>query len=649
MPRLIKHNNNRANGGRRFSRRFLVFLSLLFSLIAISPLPLHAFSTPSISDVPDSITFKDKTVILRDLKNPFRDDPSNLNKYIKEGGDVYFKHCFLCHGDLLNGRGIFGESLFPPPADFIAHFMPEYYAFWRIVKGGRGLPAQYEPWNSAMPSWEETLSEDEIWKVILFIHETPYENIDKDILSTPSLEKGKIVYDKKCAFCHGVNGDGKGVSAPYSSPKPRNFVKGHLKMRSTPFGKIPTDEDIFNAISDGLPGTSMPAWSHLSEVDRWSLVLYLKSLSKKFAKFKKKGKVHKLVIAPPPPAFTLESIASGKDLFMKNCSGCHGVKGRGDGESTHRIVNIEKDSLFPRNLTKSWLFRRGSSRKDLYTTIRTGLSLTSMPMLSSRIFSDTQIWDIVNFVQTLSPALKPEIKKTLLVEKIEGDIPADPDNKMWKSVNQYYYPLAGQIIHSPKAYYPTVNSVSIQAVHNGEEIAFRIIWDDQTVDPILRKSGKAEESPPPPLPPELVVEFDENIPDAETEPQKFPDSAALQFPVSYGADSVKPYFLNGNKSAPVNLWKWNSYPTGAVNMAAEGIEHITTLPDANQNIQSSFDFKYGQYRVVLKRILNNGEKGREVQFITGEPIPIAFNIWDGGQNENGPKMAISSWFEMILK
>ncbi len=84
-------------------------------------------------------------------------------------------------------------------------------------------------------------------------------------------------------------------------------------------------------------------------------------------------------------------------------------------------------------------------------------------------------------------------------------------------------------------------------------------------------------------------------------------------------------------------------------MFAEGIDRITTLPDTSQNLQSSFDFKYGQYRVVLKRKLRNTGKGREVQFITGEPIPIAFNIWDGAQDEHGTKKAISSWFEMILK
>ena len=31
-----------------------------------------------------------------------------------------------------------------------------------------------------------------------------------------------------------------------------------------------------------MPGTSMPAWKHLPEVDRRSLVLYLKTLGKKF-------------------------------------------------------------------------------------------------------------------------------------------------------------------------------------------------------------------------------------------------------------------------------------------------------------------------------------------------------------------------------
>lgn len=43
--------------------------------------------------------------------------------------------------------------------------------FWRIAKGGIGLPAEGGPWASAMPAWEDFLSEDDIWNVILFLYD----------------------------------------------------------------------------------------------------------------------------------------------------------------------------------------------------------------------------------------------------------------------------------------------------------------------------------------------------------------------------------------------------------------------------------------------------------------------------------------------
>ena len=43
--------------------------------------------------------------------------------------------------------------------------------FWRIAKGGPGLPREGTPWNSAMPAWEDLLTEDEIWAVIIFLYE----------------------------------------------------------------------------------------------------------------------------------------------------------------------------------------------------------------------------------------------------------------------------------------------------------------------------------------------------------------------------------------------------------------------------------------------------------------------------------------------
>jgi hypothetical protein len=128
-----------------------------------------------------------KTYPLESTNNPFRvDEQDNYKdsfpfldadkteymKYVTEGGTIFFQNCHYCHGDQLNGLGMFSHVFNPTPANFIdpgtIAMLQEAFIFWRVSKGGPGLPNESTPWSSAMPSWEEHLKTDEIWKVILF-------------------------------------------------------------------------------------------------------------------------------------------------------------------------------------------------------------------------------------------------------------------------------------------------------------------------------------------------------------------------------------------------------------------------------------------------------------------------------------------------
>ncbi len=628
-----------------------IFFSLAWILIFYSP--AFSFQSPDPKDLPDSINFRNESISLKDLKNPLKENPEELSKNIAEGGKIYFKNCFLCHGDLLDGNGLYGKSFTPPPADlrklWINPPKRENYTFWRIAKGGRGLPNEFGPWNSAMPAWENVLTIEEIWKVILFIYETIQNPQVKNFPAEPSLDRGKEVYKVKCAYCHGEEGKGDGVSAPFSSPRPRNLTKGHIKFRTTHFGKIPTDEDLYKALTRGLKGTTMPSWKHLGDVDIKSLILYLKSLSKKFKKFVDRKKTHKIVSVPTPPPFDLESTKRGRELFIKNCSGCHGFLGRSDGESTKKIVNIASDAIRPRNLTKSWTFRRGHSRKDLFLTIRTGLSTTAMPRFSDRVHSDQMIWDIVNYISTLSPASEPKTPKEIKAVKLENELPLNPEDPQWKSISGYYIPLGGQIIDSEKAYFTTVDSLRVQAAYNDTELAIKLIWDDPTFDPILKKNSKVVESPAPPLPAHLQVDSEEAPPEEEPQPQEIPDALALQFPVSSKENANLPYFLNGDESNPVTLWKWTSQTPEAKKLIGKGLESLSIFDKNNQTIQTQVTFQYGQYQLVMKRKLTTDTPNEETQFENGKPIPVAFNIWDGNEGETGTKKSISSWYLLVLE
>ena len=70
-----------------------------------------------------------------------------------------------------DGKGPAAPGFNPPPANFTdpttIAMLQESYLFWRIKKGGVGLPIEGMPWKSAMPRWELELSDEEIWKIIM--------------------------------------------------------------------------------------------------------------------------------------------------------------------------------------------------------------------------------------------------------------------------------------------------------------------------------------------------------------------------------------------------------------------------------------------------------------------------------------------------
>lgn len=127
---------------------------------------------------PPDITVHDKTIDLNAGENPYREletkNPEEFKTHVENGRKVYYRNCVFCHGDDLAGDGMFVHGLNPIPTNFAdAGTIPmfqETFLFWRISKGGPGLPEEGGPWDSAMPQWEKILKEDEMWDVILYLY-----------------------------------------------------------------------------------------------------------------------------------------------------------------------------------------------------------------------------------------------------------------------------------------------------------------------------------------------------------------------------------------------------------------------------------------------------------------------------------------------
>ena len=74
-------------------------------------------------------------------------------------------------------------------------------------------------------------------------------------------KKGEVLYQQHCVECHGEKGKGDGLRAPLLSPRPGNLVSAATSTK--------TDQELLQAISNGVPRTAMRGWKNqLSEEDR---------------------------------------------------------------------------------------------------------------------------------------------------------------------------------------------------------------------------------------------------------------------------------------------------------------------------------------------------------------------------------------------
>jgi high-affinity iron transporter len=84
----------------------------------------------------------------------------------------------------------------------------------------------------------------------------------------PSLARGAALYQEQCAACHGANGAGDGPNARGLDPPPIAFVDRDRASHRSLFG-------LYQVIDQGLDGTAMPSFAHLSSDDRWALAFYV--------------------------------------------------------------------------------------------------------------------------------------------------------------------------------------------------------------------------------------------------------------------------------------------------------------------------------------------------------------------------------------
>lgn len=186
---------------------------------------------------------------------------------IEKGARLYAQNCAVCHGP--KGEGRVGATL----AKDWPSIRPELRVKATIENGVPGSP---------MPAWSQKkggpLTDEEIEAIVLYILSwetggvppltpTPTFTPRPPITPVPGVEgdpnRGAILYAQNCIVCHGPNGEGR-VGAPLAKYWPS--IRPDLRVKET--------------ISNGVPGSPMPAWSQekggpLSEQDIDDIVAFV--------------------------------------------------------------------------------------------------------------------------------------------------------------------------------------------------------------------------------------------------------------------------------------------------------------------------------------------------------------------------------------
>ena len=466
------------------------------------------------------------------------------------------------------------------------------------------------------------------------------------------VEQGRAIYIPRCSMCHGLLGDGEGPAAEFMDPRPRDFTLGTFKFRTTQSGELPTDNDLFRTVSRGLPGTGMQSFDSdliktgLSEEERWQVIAYIKTFAPEFDDEELDPiKTGKLIDLPKDRApFNDDTVAKGKAVFERaKCWECHGKEGRGNGQ---KAFDRKDDWGFPiriRNVTHPWKIKGGTEVEDIYMRFSSGINGTPMPSFVKAL-SEEDRWYLANFIKSLQHKLTEH--QVLSALKIEGDLPDNADDPAWDAAQPMDVRLTGQVIGAPRWQNPSIEMVTMKALTNGTDIAFRLIWDDAFEDKTHNEDLELDTKEI-----SAVGNFGSYVAANDMIPRKleaFRDAVAIQFPAKESTGTEKPHFFRGGGSSPVNLWHWKA-DGGAEEAVARGWRQtIKPQKEDQQQIASSGVWADGQWKVVMKRPLKTEDRN-DVQFRPGIFTPMALNAWDGSNGEHGLIMSLSTWYFVFIE
>jgi mono/diheme cytochrome c family protein len=176
----------------------------------------------------------------------------------------------------------------------------------------------------------------------------------------PDLVSGKTLYDHECTPCHGEKGLGDGPQAAQLSVPVASLGLSDFARQYSP-------AEWYTVVSQGNMEKFMPAFTNLSDRQRWDVVAYAMTLS-------------------TPNSLIIQ----GKSIYESTCSSCHGISGNGHGSSSSTLA------AQPADFTDQSFMAQASSAR-LYQAITSGIA-PDMPAFTSSL-DDNQRWALVSYLR----------------------------------------------------------------------------------------------------------------------------------------------------------------------------------------------------------------------------------------------------------
>jgi len=444
-----------------------------------------------------------------------------------------------------------------------------------------------------------------------------------------------------------------------------------------------------------MPGSAMPPWGHLPVADLNALVAHVRKLHgdaviREFERAVEANESSREDAATAiaertqpgpalriPPETDFDSLGwfEGRRIYLEACASCHGV----DGHPVASAVKFDDEGYPdpPRSFVNG-IFKGGAAGHQLYARVIKGMRGTPMPAFEGN-YTDDQAWDLIHYVQTLARSgaqERAELRREAIVAAPVANLPDSPSDASWERARAAYVGLTPLWWTENR-----IEGLTVQALHDGKELAFRFSWIDPTIDSMAVKT------------------------------EQFRDAVAIQFSLA----SDPPFYMGApGEGGGVNMWMWKAdrqanlakgyqdvdaaYPNRAVDMyqeqnyqtidkdigeewptgklkdhnpkfitawgagntvanplaktsveslIARGPGTLASLPHGIQRVQGKAIYERGVWTVQMRRGLDAGQDERA--FSSGDYIPVSFAIWNGNARDRDGKKNISIWQRLVIE